>query len=69
MLYNLAELDAEKKNQIELDKQAAFFVWQLKQSVIGPDVIIKYSQALRSENDKVCFEQSISKYKKQMGIV
>ncbi|MGX9416427.1 DUF3283 family protein [Vibrio sp. RC27] len=69
MLYNLAELDADTKNRIEIDKQAAYFIWQLKQSMIGPDVISKYSQALRSDDDKVCFEDSINKYKKQMGVV
>lgn len=69
MSYNLAELDAKQKNRVELDKQAAFFVWQLKHSAIGPDVINKYSQALRSDDDKSCFEQSVNKYKKQMNMV
>lgn len=68
MSYNLAELDVEQKNQIELDKQAAFLVWKLKQATAGPDAINKYSQTLRTEAEKIIFDQSVIKYKKQMGI-
>lgn len=68
MPYNLAELDAEQKNLIELDKQAAFMVWKLKQATIGPDAIVSYGRALRSEVQKSSFEQSVIKYKKQMGV-
>ncbi len=69
MSFNLAELDVEQKNLIELDKQAAFLVWKLKQATIGPDAIVKYSQSLKSEAQKAGFEQSVTKYKRQMGLV
>jgi hypothetical protein len=68
MSYNLSELDVDQKNQIELDKQAAFLVWKLKQATIGPDAINQYLQTLRTDAEKTFFERSIAKYKQQMGV-
>lgn len=68
MSFNLALLDAEQKNKIELDKQASFLVWQLKQAKCGPDEINKQLNKLLSEQDKVVFQQSVDKYKIVMGI-
>ncbi len=68
MSFNLALLDAEQKNKIELDKQASFLVWQIKQAKCGPEAITKQLAKLNSEQDKAWFQQSVDKYKRVMGV-
>jgi len=68
MPVNLSLLPADEKNKIELDKQASFLVWKLKQAKIGPEEITAHTAKLKSDDEKACFEQSIVKYKRVMGV-
>jgi hypothetical protein len=66
---NLSLLPAAEKNKIELDKQASFFVWQLKQGQAGPDVLFSEAQKIKDAAEREFFEQAIQKYKRVMGVV
>lgn len=68
MSFNLALLTAEEKNKVELDKQASFLVWRLKQVKSGPEEITKQMTKIASESEKQWFQQSIEKYKRVMGV-
>jgi len=69
MSFNLALLDANEKNKIELDKQASFLIWKMKQAKGGPEEITKHLTTLNSEQDKEWFQQSVDKYKRVMGVM
>ncbi|SHO54554.1 DUF3283 family protein [Vibrio quintilis] len=69
MSFNLAELAAGEKNRIELDKQAAFLVWKLKQGKAGPEEITKYISSIRSADEQTWFQQCVEKYKRVMGVM
>ncbi|NOI66807.1 MULTISPECIES: DUF3283 family protein [unclassified Vibrio] len=69
MSVNLSLLAANEKQLIELDKQASFLVWKLKQAKVGPEEIIAQSAKLKSDEERACFEQSIEKYKRVMGVM
>lgn len=69
MSFNLALLDVNEKNKIELDKQASFLIWKMKQAKGGPEEITKQLASLSSEQDKEWFQQSVDKYKRVMGVM
>ncbi|MFC1233561.1 MULTISPECIES: DUF3283 family protein [unclassified Vibrio] len=69
MPVNLSLLSVEEKNKIEIDKQASYLVWQLKQAKIGPNEMLIQREKLKNEDEKTCFEQSVAKYKRAMGVV
>ncbi len=69
MSFNLALLDVNEKNKIELDKQASFLVWKMRQAKGGPEEITKQLTSLTSEEDKEWFQQSVDKYKRVMGVM
>ncbi|MEF1230207.1 DUF3283 family protein, partial [Vibrio fortis] len=46
MSINLSLLPPDEKNKIELDKQASFLVWQLKQAKCGPEAIVEEAMKL-----------------------
>lgn len=68
MSINLSNLPADEKNLIELDKQASFLVWKLKQAKAGPEEIVEQRNKLASEQEIQSFDQSIEKYKRVMGV-
>jgi hypothetical protein len=68
MSFNLAQRSAEDRNRIELDKQAAFVVWKLKQGKSGPEEILRQTEALRTAEEQAWFQQAIEKYKRTMGL-
>lgn len=35
MSFNLSLLPSEEKNEVEIDKQASFLVWKIKQAQAG----------------------------------
>ena len=69
MSFNLALLDAKEKNKIELDKQASFIVWKMKQAKAGPEAISSQLKAIRSEEEREWFQSSVDKYKRVMGVL
>ncbi|EIV8495790.1 DUF3283 family protein [Vibrio vulnificus] len=68
MSFNLSLLPPDEKNRIDLDKQASFLVWQLKEAKCGPDAIMTQAEKLSDPSEKAFFEQSIEKYKRVMGV-
>ncbi|MBW3695229.1 DUF3283 family protein [Vibrio sp. T187] len=68
MSINLSLLPPDEKNKIELDKQASFLVWKLKQAKSGPEAIVEQAAKIVDPQEKVWFEQSVEKYKRVMGV-
>lgn len=68
MSVNLSLLPPAEKNKIELDKQASYAVWQIKQAKAGPDLLLSEAQKIRDEDERIFFEQAVQKYKRMMGV-
>ncbi|WP_394246576.1 DUF3283 family protein [Vibrio profundi] len=68
MSINLSLLPPDEKNKIELDKQASFLVWKLKQAKSGPEAIVEQAAKIVDPDEKAWFEQSVEKYKRVMGV-
>lgn len=67
-MHNLTLLSQVEKNRIELDKQAAYAVWQVKNAKRGPDVFVEQSNNITDDDDRDFFERAVTKYKTQMGV-
>ena len=67
-MKNLSLLPPQEKNKIELDKQAAFVVWNVKNVKAGPDLWITEANKLEDEAERLFFQQSVEKYKSKMGV-
>ncbi len=67
-MQNLSLLPSEEKNKIELDKQAAFVVWKVKNEKAGPDLWILEAEKIEGVAERLFFQQSIEKYKLIMGV-
>ncbi|MEH0689272.1 DUF3283 family protein [Vibrio cholerae] len=69
MSINLSNLPAEEKNKVELDKQASFLVWKLREAKTGPDEVNQQAAKIKDENEKAFFLDSVAKYKRVMGVL
>ncbi|GAB3518069.1 pyridoxamine 5-phosphate oxidase [Photobacterium proteolyticum] len=67
-MHNLTLLSDAEKNRIELDKQAAYAVWQVKNAKKGYEVFAELSNNIDDDDERDFFERSVSKYKSQMGV-
>ncbi len=68
MSVNLSLLPADEKNKVELDKQASFFVWRVKQAQAGADIFITEAEKIKNAEEREFFQQAIEKYKRIMGV-
>ena len=68
MSINLSTLPASDKNKIELDKQASFLVWKLREAKAIPDEIDQVAAKILDEDEKTAFLESVAKYKRVMGV-
>ena len=68
MSFNLSLLPPDEKNKIELDKQASFLVWKLKEAKSGPEVIAEQLSKINDTDEKAFFQQAVDKYKRVMGV-
>jgi hypothetical protein len=68
MSFNLSLLAPDEKNKVELDKQASFLVWRMKEAKCGPEAIIERANKITDLREKAFFEQSIEKYKRAMRV-
>ncbi|MEF1338892.1 DUF3283 family protein [Vibrio rotiferianus] len=68
MSFNLSLLPPDEKNKIELDKQASFLVWKLKEAKSDPEVIEEQLSKINDADEKVFFQQAVDKYKRVMGV-
>lgn len=69
MSYNLSLLPPAEKNKVELDKQASFVVWQMKEAKAGPEAIREQLERIQDDAEKAWFEACVDKYKKIMGVM
>lgn len=68
MSLNLALLNSEERQRIELDKQAAFLVWQIKQGRLLSEALIQHQSRLTTAQEQMWFQTSIEHYQHLMGI-
>ncbi|NNU11484.1 DUF3283 family protein [Vibrio parahaemolyticus] len=68
MSFNLSLLPPDEKNKIELDKQASFLVWKLREAKFGPEAIEEQLSKINDADEKVFFQQAVEKYKRVMGV-
>ena len=68
MSINLSTLPAKDKNKIELDKQASFLVWKLRESKASPEEITRSADKIQDPDERNIFLDSIAKYKRIMGL-
>ncbi|WP_194436962.1 DUF3283 family protein [Vibrio fluminensis] len=68
MSVNLSLLPADEKNKVELDKQAAFLVWKLKEAKTGPDEIDQQAGKIVDDTERTWFTECVVKYKRLMGV-
>ncbi len=57
MSFNLSLLPPDEKNKVELDKQASFLVWKLKEAKSGPEVIDEQLSKINDADEKVFFNR------------
>lgn len=68
MSINLSLLPPDEKNRIEIDKQASFLVWKIREEKCGPDAISEHLGSIQNDQERIWFEESIAKYKQLMGV-
>ncbi|CAM3900675.1 DUF3283 family protein [Vibrio aquimaris] len=68
MSINLSTLPAKDKNKIELDKQASFLVWKLREAKASPEEITRSADKIQDPDERNMFLDSIAKYKRIMGL-
>ncbi|MGF1699579.1 DUF3283 family protein [Photobacterium makurazakiensis] len=67
-MHNLAQLSDAEKNRVELDKQAAYSVWQVKNAKKGYEVFAEIANNISDDDERDFFERAVTKYKMQMGV-
>ncbi|MEI8609738.1 DUF3283 family protein [Enterovibrio norvegicus] len=68
MSQNLALLPPDEKQMIELDKQASYAVWQVKNGVAERGILLQQAQAQTEDSMREHFEHCVEKYSKIMGL-
>ncbi|WEM45022.1 DUF3283 family protein (plasmid) [Photobacterium sp. DA100] len=67
-MHNLTLLSEAEKNRVELDKQAAYSVWQVKNGKKGYEVFAEVAGNIDDDDEREFFEQAVAKYKIKMGV-
>jgi len=67
-MQNLSLLSQTERNRIELDKQAAYTVWKVKNAKAGYEAFAELSNNISDDDDRDLFERAVSKYKVLMGL-
>ncbi|MBU2899272.1 DUF3283 family protein [Vibrio hepatarius] len=68
MSINLSTLPSKEKNKIELDKQASFLVWKMREAKAGSEGIAQSAEKIRDPDERSAFLESVAKYKQIMGV-
>lgn len=66
MDHNLALLPPDEKQRIELEKQAAYVVWQIKHSFTNQAALSDQIAAIGDEAQRVHFIACVNKYASKM---
>ena len=67
-MYNLALLAPENKKSIELEKQASFSIWKIKNGFSDKRSLERDIDAIRDENERNLFSTFLEKHERMMGI-
>ena len=67
-MHNLSLLSQLERDHIELDKQAAYTVWKVKNGKAGFELFFEKTNEIREVKQKDIFTQAIEKYKQKMGL-
>ncbi|KLV03688.1 pyridoxamine 5-phosphate oxidase [Photobacterium aquae] len=67
-MHNLTLLSDAEKNRIELDKQAAYAVWQVKNAKKGYEVFAEIGGNIDDDDEREFFERAVTKYKNKMAV-
>ncbi|GAL09588.1 hypothetical protein JCM19233_565 [Vibrio astriarenae] len=68
MSFNLSLLPSDEKNTIELDKQASFIVWKVKNGKGTFEEVQTQLDKLTNPAEKEVFQSSVMKYRQMMGL-
>ncbi|MGL6261954.1 DUF3283 family protein [Vibrio sp. WXL103] len=68
MSLNLSLLPHSEKNLIELDKQASFIVWKVKNGKGTFEEVQAQLSKLSDPTEQEAFQASVSKYRQMMGL-
>ena len=67
-MYNLSLLAPEDKKKIELEKQASYAIWKVKNGFSDRRTLERDVEAIRDENDRNLFLNFLEKHEHMMGI-
>ncbi|MDR9828210.1 DUF3283 family protein [Vibrio sp. FNV 38] len=68
MSYNLSLLEHRAKNIIELDKQASYIVWKVKNGKGTFEEVQVQLDKLTDTTEQEAFQASVMKYRQMMGL-
>ncbi|MFD2178454.1 DUF3283 family protein [Veronia pacifica] len=68
MNHNLALLPSEQKQLVEIDKQAAYAVWQVKNGVADNTIFSQELKALRGISQQEHYQNCVARYQQKMGM-
>ncbi|RXJ74624.1 pyridoxamine 5-phosphate oxidase [Veronia nyctiphanis] len=68
MSQNLALLPPDKKQFIEIDKQAAYAVWRIKNGMADNTLLSEELRTLKGMAQQEHFQNSVAKYQQIMGM-
>lgn len=67
-MYNLTQLSDTERMRIELDKQAAYTVWKVKNGKVGYDAFAELTNKIEDDDERDFCQQAVMKYKTLMGV-
>ncbi|KAE8177776.1 DUF3283 family protein [Photobacterium carnosum] len=67
-MYNLTQLSDTERMRIELDKQASYTVWKVKNSKVGYEAFAMLTNNIEDDDERDFCQQAIMKYKTLMGV-
>ena len=67
-MYNLTHLSDSERMRIELDKQASYTVWKVKNGKVGYEAFAELTNSIEDDDEREFCQQAIIKYKSQMGV-
>lgn len=67
-MHNLTQLSDTERMRIELDKQAAYTVWKVKNGKVGYDAFAELTNKIEDDDERDFCQQAVMKYKTLMGV-
>lgn len=67
-MHNLTQLSDTERMRIELDKQAAYTVWKVKNGKVGYEAFAELTNNIEDDDERDFCQQAVMKYKTLMGV-